>query len=78
MNSDKPIRQQINDVVEAIMINDGPDRHTDGSDVITDYICALLKGEDERWKREYNLEKLKQYEKDKDADSTFCRYPELA
>lgn len=33
--------------------------------VIVDYIVALLKGEDEKWKEDYNKEKKKEYEEAK-------------
>lgn len=48
-------REEIENIVCQIMIHDGPDRHTDGSDVITDFIVALLNGDAEAyfWKNDY-------------------------
>lgn len=31
MKKEIPVKQQIHDVIRGIMINDGPDGHTDGS-----------------------------------------------
>lgn len=61
MNLDEFIKDQILKTVEAIMINDGPDGHCDGAGVIAEYIYALIKGEDEQWKAQYNEEKMKSY-----------------
>lgn len=42
-------RQSIDNVVCEIMFHDGPDRHIDGHDVITQFILALLDGRGEEW-----------------------------
>ncbi len=42
-------KEWIEEVVCEIMVNDGPDRHTDGSDVIVDFIEALLNGDEDVW-----------------------------
>lgn len=46
-------KREIENVVKEIMINDGPDGHCDGSDVITDFIEALLDGNGAEWKQKY-------------------------
>jgi len=46
-------REEINDIVCEIMRRDGPDGHTDGSDVITDFIMALLDSSGSLWARNY-------------------------
>ena len=46
-------KQQIENVVMDIMINDGPDRHVDGSDIITDFIEAILDGKSHEWQEKY-------------------------
>lgn len=43
----------IEDKIRQIMITDGPDRHTDGSDYITCFILALLKNNEEEWWKDY-------------------------
>lgn len=48
MNAD-----DLDDVICEIMIKDGPDGHTDGHEVITDFILAVIKGNGEKWKNEY-------------------------
>jgi hypothetical protein len=45
--------QSIDNVVCEIMLHDGPDRHIDGHDVITQFILALLAGRGEEWARAY-------------------------
>jgi hypothetical protein len=46
-------RQEIDDMVCEIMVNDGPDRHVDGHEVITDFIVSLLTGMDRAWEEAY-------------------------
>ena len=45
--------QQIDTVVCEIMAKDGPDGHVDGHEKISEFICALLKGEGKKWSAEY-------------------------
>lgn len=52
-------KEWIEDVVRYIMRHDGPDRHTDGSDVITDFICAYIMGDGDRWLLDYKAQKVK-------------------
>lgn len=56
----------INDVVENIMIWDGPDRHTDGSDVITDFIMTLRDGTEDKWVEQYE-KIIEQKQKEREA-----------
>jgi hypothetical protein len=46
--------EEIDDIVVAIMINDGPDGHCDGHEIITAFICALLEGSGNKWLLNYN------------------------
>jgi hypothetical protein len=46
-------RDRINDIIDTIMINDGPDGHCDGSGLITSFILALLEGRGEEWFKKY-------------------------
>lgn len=46
-------REQIQTMIEEIMVKDGPDGHTDGSGVITDFICALMDGKGIDWCKDY-------------------------
>lgn len=46
-------KQQIQQCVENIMIIDGPNGHTDGSDVITDFIISLLQYKHEEFIENY-------------------------
>lgn len=50
-------KEEIDNVVCHIMIKDGPDRHTDGHDVITDFIIALQEGDEYEWKSKYWADK---------------------
>jgi hypothetical protein len=40
-------------MIREIMSKDGPDRHVDGHEVITDFIVALLEGQGEAWATQY-------------------------
>ena len=64
-------REEIDDVVVAIMINDGPDHHCDGHEVISDFICALLEGRDNEWIQCYNDENAR-----KVAQTAYNKLPE--
>lgn len=46
-------REEILDTVRDIMRWDGPDGHTDGSGVITDFIIAVLDDRDTEWRKCY-------------------------
>ncbi len=48
-------RNEIEEVICKIMVHDGPDRHVDGYEVITDFIMALLQDSAEPyvWKAKY-------------------------
>ena len=52
-----PTSAEIELNVRTIMREDGPDGHTDGSDVIAQYIIALLLGKGEEWMERYYAEK---------------------
>lgn len=45
--------KQIENVIIDIMTKDGPDGHCDGSEIITEFIMAIIEGKGEEWKREY-------------------------
>lgn len=51
-------KEQIEYVVDQIMINDGPDGHCDGSDIITNFVMALLEGKEKEWVEKYNNKNL--------------------
>lgn len=42
-------KETIDNVVCIIMYKDGPDRHVDGHEIITDFIVAIQKGKGEEW-----------------------------
>ena len=46
-------REEIDDVICEILYQDGPDRHIDGHDVLTNFIMALLADEGETWIAQY-------------------------
>ena len=46
-------KEEIDNIVCQIMMIDGPDRHVDGHDVITDFIVALQEGNEYEWKAKY-------------------------
>ena len=46
-------REWIDNVVCEIMFHDGPDRHIDGHDLITDFIEAIINGEGSDWAEAY-------------------------
>jgi len=45
----------IDNVIAEIMIQDSPDGHCDGSEIITDFVMALLKGDSSaiKWVKKY-------------------------
>jgi hypothetical protein len=43
----------INEKIDQIMMKDGPDGHTDGSHLITQFILSLLQGTEDAWIKEY-------------------------
>ncbi len=45
--------EEIENIISDIMINDGPDGHCDGSEVITSFIMSLLNGDGDEWIKEY-------------------------
>jgi pantoate kinase len=48
-----PTQNEVDEVVMAIMVVDGPDGHIDGHEVITDYVMALLVGKGDEWADAY-------------------------
>ncbi len=50
-------KEEIEDLVMDILIEDGPDGHTDGSSVITDFIVELLNGNGKEWALKYRNDK---------------------
>ena len=46
-------RAEIEDAIADILINDGPDGHCDGADIITDFVMALLSGGGGKWIEDY-------------------------
>jgi hypothetical protein len=62
-------RERIDEVVCEIMRHDGPDRHVDGHEVITDFIVAAIEGRGERWAETYAnyLEARKRKREEQDA-----------
>jgi hypothetical protein len=55
-------REEIDDVICDIMVYDGPDKHVDGHDKITDFIISLLYGNPAEWIDNYRV-----YKEEKDA-----------
>jgi len=45
--------EEIEYTIENIMINNGPDGHCDGADIVTDFVMALLRGDGPEWVRHY-------------------------
>ena len=54
-------RNEIDDVVCEIMYHDGPDRHIDGHEILTDFICALLIKQGDNWRKRYVADKRTQF-----------------
>ena len=50
-------REEIDAIICNIMIKDGPDRHVDGHDVITDFIMSIQDGDEYDWKSVYYTKK---------------------
>lgn len=65
-------RERIDEIVCDIMRADGPDRHTDGHEVLTDFIVALLRGNGEEWRASYRSKR-----EIMDADPEFLELQEM-
>lgn len=52
-DSTQTTHEEIDDVVRLIMRQDGPDGHTDGSEIIADFIIACLEGNGKSWADAY-------------------------
>lgn len=52
-------KEEIDDIVCQIMINDGPDRHIDGHELITGFILAVQQGRGAEWAIDYGAGKIK-------------------
>ena len=50
-------KEEIEDLVMDILIEDGPDGHTDGSNVITDFIIELVNEKGKEWALKYRNDK---------------------
>ena len=50
-------KEEIESLVMDILIEDGPDGHTDGSNVIADFIVELLNGKGKDWALKYRNDK---------------------
>jgi hypothetical protein len=46
-------KEEIEEIIADILIEDGPDGHTDGSNVITDFIVELLNKKGKEWALKY-------------------------
>lgn len=46
-------KEFISTTIADIMINDGPDGHCDGADIIADFFEAYLEGKQDEWIKEY-------------------------
>lgn len=57
-------REKIEAMICNIMYEDGPDRHTDGSDVITSLIVAFLDGKYQEISEAFDKLKKMQYSND--------------
>ena len=49
--------EEIDDLVADIMIEDGPDGHCDGHEIITAFIVELLNGKGKEWGLKYRKDK---------------------
>ena len=46
-------KEKLEEIIEGIMLTDGPDGHLDGSDIIVDFILSLIAGNGNIWWRKY-------------------------
>ena len=49
--------ERIDDIVCEILYHDGPDRHVDGHEVLTEFIAAIQRGDGEEWFLKYKAGK---------------------
>lgn len=50
-------KETIEDIIKDIMINDGPDGHCDGANIIADFVESLLNGKGKEWAKEHFINK---------------------
>ncbi len=46
-------KDKIAGIVADILVNDGPDGHINGSDIIADYIASVIEGKETEWLEKY-------------------------
>lgn len=49
--------KEIDDLIIEILVNDGPDGHIDGHEIITAFVVELLKGNGKDWSNKYRKNK---------------------
>lgn len=49
--------ERIDDIVCYILYHDGPDKHVDGHQVLTEFISAIQRGDGEGWLLKYKTGK---------------------
>jgi hypothetical protein len=54
-------KEDIEGIIMDIMVNDGPDGHTDGSELITEFIMCLMAGKKDEWLNRYYSKRDKRY-----------------
>lgn len=59
----KEEKESIANVIADIMVNDGPDGHCDGSDIIADFIEAVIDDRQKEWLEEYYSKKPRHFKK---------------
>lgn len=63
--TDKDFRW-IEERISEIMIEDGPDGHSDGSEIITNFVISLLKGKEDDWWESYERKVVQKHKERKE------------
>lgn len=54
-------KEFISNTIADIMVNDGPDGHCDGSDIIADFFEAYIDGRQKEWLEKYYINKVRHF-----------------
>lgn len=54
--------KEIDDLIIEILVNDGPDGHIDGHEIITAFIVELLKDNGKDWSNKYRKNKTQPWQ----------------
>jgi len=58
-------KEEIENIISDILVNDGADGHCDGANIIADFVVSLLNGKGKDWEKKYFITKKNVFTKTK-------------